>query len=390
MSSPTDIAPAAAPELAIPESDATCQLSAIDTTCYLTVPADTLVEPIIPGHELMNFPTFAFLIVHRSSGSQILFDLGCRKDFWNLPTPIAQVIDEKVPGIKVDHDLADILKRGGLNLERLEAAIISHHHYDHMGDPGAFPSSMKLIVGPKFSSHFLPGYPTVPSSPVYESAFSGRQVLELDFSEGLVVAGYRAKDYFGDGSLYILDTPGHAVGHISALVRTTIDTFVFLGGDICHFGGTFRPSKYVPMPPSISSLEAWQEGTLQSPCPCSLFTACHPDPASARTSPYYKPCSRADSWYVDPEMARQSIQRLIELDASDNVLILIAHDPSLILDIPHFPNGYLNDWFKAGWKQNLRWKYLNELPIDGRPVRHLVSGTYRHGNMIKRLDGSIV
>ena len=47
------------------------------------------------------------------------------------------------------------------------------------------------------------------------------------------------ENYFGDGSLYVLNVPGHAIGHVSALVRTTPDTAVFMGGDVCHFTGEY-------------------------------------------------------------------------------------------------------------------------------------------------------
>lgn len=43
-----------------------------------------------------------------------------------------------------------------------------------------------------------------------------------------------AIDYFGDGSLYIVDTPGHITGHVNLLVRTGHKKWVFLGGDCCH------------------------------------------------------------------------------------------------------------------------------------------------------------
>lgn len=43
-----------------------------------------------------------------------------------------------------------------------------------------------------------------------------------------------AVDYFGDGSLYIVDTPGHITGHVNLLARTEPKTWVFLGGDCCH------------------------------------------------------------------------------------------------------------------------------------------------------------
>ncbi|KAI8658156.1 Zn(2)-C6 fungal-type domain-containing protein [Fusarium keratoplasticum] len=350
--------------------------------------ADTLVEPTIPGHELMNFPTFSFLITHDTTRKQLLFDLGCRKDFWNLPEPISKTIDERVPGIRVDDSLADILQQGGINLEQIEAAIISHHHYDHMGDPSTFPKTMDLIVGPGFRKHFLPGYPKNPNSPVHESAFQGRTVREVDFDGHSKVAGYEAIDYFGDGSLFLLNTPGHAVGHLSALVRTTRDTFVFLGGDICHFGGAFRPNEHTRMPAQLKREEVALPPSAPELVSCAQYLSCHPNPDRASSTPYYQPCSRADSWYVDPPEAHKSVNALMSLDTDDKVLVLIAHDPSIVVALPLFPNGNLNHWHQAGWKQLLRWRFLAELPVNGQPRPYLVDGTYVDGKRVKTLDGT--
>ncbi|KAL2676500.1 hypothetical protein Neosp_010259 [[Neocosmospora] mangrovei] len=372
----------------IPQNEATCTLSIIDTTCSLTVPADTLVEPTIPGHEMMNFPTFSFLITHDTTRKRLLFDLGCRKDFWNLPEPISKTIDERVPGIKVDNNLADILQQGGINLEQIEAAIISHHHYDHIGDPSTFPKTMDLIVGPGFRKHFLPGYPKNPNSPVYESAFQGRTVREIDFDGYAKVAGYEATDYFGDGSLYILNTPGHAIGHLSALVRTARDTFAFLGGDICHFGGAFRPNEQTRMPNQLKREELALPPSAPEHVSCIQYLSCHPNPDMANSTPYYQPCSRADSWYVDSPEALKSVNALMSLDADDKVLVLIAHDPSIVGALPLFPNGTLNHWHQTGWKQLLRWRFLAELPVNGQSRPYLVDGTYVDGKRVKTLDGT--
>lgn len=82
----------------------------------------------------------------------------------------------------------------------------------------------------------MPGYPTKEGSPFWEADFIGRNVIEAPFNTK--IGQFDAWDYFGDGSVYVLNVPGHAVGHVSALVRTTPDTAVFLGGDVCHFTGT--------------------------------------------------------------------------------------------------------------------------------------------------------
>jgi glyoxylase-like metal-dependent hydrolase (beta-lactamase superfamily II) len=377
--------------LRLPTGDSRCLVYAIDTTCNLTVPADTLVEPVIKGHELMNFPTVSFLIVHKQSGRKILFDLGCKRDFWNLPPPISSVIDAKVPGIKVEKSLADVLEEGGIRLDSLEAAIVSHHHYDHMGEPETFPTQMKLVVGPGFTEQFLPGYPEVEASPFFSQALQGRAVEEVDFSRSdQTVAGFAATDYFGDGSLYILNTPGHAIGHLSALVRTGTDSFAFLGGDICHFGGSFRPTGRVPLPDGLDATDilGGQKSQGHARYGRTALTACHPCPAKATTTPFYRPCSRSDSWYVEPALAAQSIQRLQDIDADERVLVIIAHDPSTIDTLTFFPEGPINEWRGAGWKAKLRWRFLGELPIEGVERKDLVDGTYMHGRRVKALDGT--
>ncbi|OAL53133.1 hypothetical protein IQ07DRAFT_597477 [Pyrenochaeta sp. DS3sAY3a] len=376
-----------APSPDIPQEGNICALHIVDTTCVLTVPSDTLVEPSIPGHELMNFPTLAFLISNTASGKDILFDLGCRKDFWNLPSPIAEVIDEKVPGIKVDKNVVDVLTEGGYDVGRLKAAIISHHHYDHFGDPSTFPTSMELVVGPGFSDSFLPGFPTAKDSPVFEADLKGRTVRELSFSDELIVGGYRAIDFFEDGSLYVLDTPGHAIGHLSALIRTTQNTFVFLGGDICHFGGSFRPTQFVPMPELLSPHQVGLERIRSEPYHHSVFTNCHPDQNNATVAPYYTACCKSDSWYDNPALANKSITQLKALDAIDEILVLIAHDPAAMGVVTFFPHGVANEWYKAGWKKALHWRFLNELPSSAKDVDYLVDGTYIDGKRVKTMDG---
>lgn len=70
-----------------------------------------------------------------------------------------------------------------------------------------FPESTRLLVGPGFktSPGLLPGYPQIPTSPISADAFANREVQEIDFSSSeLTIGGFRAVDFFSDGSFYLL------------------------------------------------------------------------------------------------------------------------------------------------------------------------------------------
>ena len=73
-----------------------------------------------------------------------------------------------------------------------------------------FPPSTKIIVGPGTKELLLPGYPAQQDALILESDYEGREIFEIDFENegGLSIGGFRAVDFFGDGSFYLLDTPG--------------------------------------------------------------------------------------------------------------------------------------------------------------------------------------
>jgi hypothetical protein len=71
-----------------------------------------------------------------------------------------------------------------------------------------FPSNVDLIVGPGIKEAYIPGWPKR-EVPLQESDFAGRNVREMSFEESkLKIDEFRALDYFGDGSFYLLDAPG--------------------------------------------------------------------------------------------------------------------------------------------------------------------------------------
>lgn len=189
-----------------------------------------------------------------------------------------------------------------------------------------------------------------------EEDMAGRKVREIDFDSGLKAGPFPAHDFFGDGSFYLLDTPGHWTAHVAGLARTSTgpDTFIMMGGDLVHHGTEMRPSPYTPIPDSLpQSVSTAQSG--------AWFREIH-----ARTG------RRADQAFVEPSLfedehlVMQTIQRAQVADAQDNVWFVFAHDSSLFGSVDVFPQP-ANAWKEKGWKEKVEWKFLADLG-SGRAV----------------------
>lgn len=361
------------PDLKIPPSNNTVDVSIIDTTAHVRIAANRFFQPDIPGNEMLNACCYSFLIKHPSNPSAtspkkydtLVFDLGVRKDFENGPKVLVDMVNSMGPDtVRVEKNVSDILQEGGVELESVGGIIWSHHHFDHTGDPSNFPSSTDLIVGPGFKEHFVPAYPTKPDAAVDERAWTGRELVEIAFNTGLKIGQYPAYDFYGDGSFYLLDTPGHAVGHMCGLARTKADPpeFMLLGGDIAHHGGEFRPTEYLPLPKEISPNPLANQPSSRyatgSSCPGSIFEAIHPEQSS--TKPFYR--LTEGGVHADTAAAQDSVDKLHDFDAQDNIFVAVAHDRTLYDLVEYFPKS-ANEWSGKGWKEEGRWRFLRDFDV---------------------------
>jgi glyoxylase-like metal-dependent hydrolase (beta-lactamase superfamily II) len=196
------------PSLNLPKGDNTVEVHIINTTTDIVVPAWAFVQPVQKGHETMNMPTFAFLIENKKLDKRFMFDLGCRKDWWNHSPAAHASIKNGIPGLKIDKSINEVLKEGGVDDTRINGVVWSHWHWDHTGDISLFPTSADLYVGPGFKEAFMPGYPGKKDSPMLESDFKGRNVHEVSFDPSKKIGDFPYFDVFGDGSFYLLDVPG--------------------------------------------------------------------------------------------------------------------------------------------------------------------------------------
>ncbi|KIJ65712.1 hypothetical protein HYDPIDRAFT_39629 [Hydnomerulius pinastri MD-312] len=200
----------------------------------LLIPMDMILAGA--KHEFVPCPSMAFSLRHSRTGFQMVFDLGVKRNMKDY-TPVSQKRIEAIgfsPVVK--QSVAESLQKGGVAPEQVDAVIVSHLHWDHVGDPAPFTKAT-FVLGEGGKDLLANGYPNNPDSLFSSTAIPVDRAQFISKSEMNVSIGPypNAMDYFGDGSLYIVDAPGHVGGHINVLARTSADgSWILLGGDSAH------------------------------------------------------------------------------------------------------------------------------------------------------------
>ncbi len=191
----------------------------------------------------------------------------------------------------------------------------------------------------------------------------GRAVREISFTEpvpSLTLGAFRAYDFFGDGSFYLLDAPGHDHGHIAGLARTTSnpDTFIFMGGDLCHHNAEIRPSPYLPIPTDVQfPLPEFVRSRVPL-CPgAAKFHELNIKRGRKPGEPFFDPALAVDS-----ARAIQTIKDSQAADALDNVFFLSAHDLTIQETAAFFPHSATH-WKEKGWGEKTRWNFLADIAL---------------------------
>jgi glyoxylase-like metal-dependent hydrolase (beta-lactamase superfamily II) len=122
--------------------------------------------------------------------------------------------------------LVEQLAQLHLKPEQITFVGISHYHGDHVGQLPSFPGATLLIGKGDWD---VVNQPT-PAPGVNPANFS-----HWISGGGKVEPLTGDKDVFGDGSVIILNTPGHTPGHHSLLVKLKDKGNVLITGDLAHF-----------------------------------------------------------------------------------------------------------------------------------------------------------
>ena len=113
-----------------------------------------------------------------------------------------------------------------LKPEQITFVGISHYHGDHIGQVASFPEATLLIGKGDWEALNEPKPDPGINPANFSHWISGGGKVEPLIGD---------KDVFGDGSVIMLNTPGHTPGHHSLLVKLKEKGNVLITGDLAHF-----------------------------------------------------------------------------------------------------------------------------------------------------------
>lgn len=205
-----------------------------------------------------EFPAISVLIRHPQHGL-LLFDTGYSEAFLNetkrfpnkLYRMITPVTYQPEQSIKAQLQAIDIAP------EDIKYIILSHYHADHISGLNDFPNARYIASRQAYDelsktnslislkNGFLPGL--LPADfetrllPIEKMHESNLPSPLYPFTEGF--------DVFGDGTLYLVELPGHALGHYGLFINSENPQFFI--GDACWSRDTFEKLR---LPNKIANL----------------------------------------------------------------------------------------------------------------------------------------
>jgi N-acyl homoserine lactone hydrolase len=166
-----------------------------------------------------NMGVTCYLVVHPKG--MLIYDTGLndrlvgRPLYENVTDGYAQIKFNTLRG-----QLADI----GVTPSKIDYLVLSHYHWDHIGNADDFAGSTWLVYKGDHDQMFSPAARAYPWFSEYSA---------LEKSKTVLLSGDH--DVFGDGTVVVLATPGHTEGHCSLLVRLKNTGPVVLSGDLYHY-----------------------------------------------------------------------------------------------------------------------------------------------------------
>jgi len=173
---------------------------------------------------------------------------------WDTGYPASVPGGAAPAGPTVKTSLVEQLTQLKLKPEQIKYVGISHYHGDHTGQAGSFPQATLLIGKGDWDAL---------NDPKPAAGINPAPLANWISGGGKVEPVPRDKDVFGDGSVIMLDLPGHTPGHHGLLIKLKTTGNVLLTGDVSHFHENYDsngvPTFNVNRADSLASLDRFKK-----------------------------------------------------------------------------------------------------------------------------------
>jgi glyoxylase-like metal-dependent hydrolase (beta-lactamase superfamily II) len=159
------------------------------------------------------------LVVVDTGNNNAVVDGNC-KSHW-----VAGMCDFLKPSQKRDDTIDRQLQKLGYSVDQVKAVITSHAHLDHIGNIKMFPKAVHVIQKKELYQAWWPEKFQREGGAFVMADFDGPA---RDFNYLELAGDY---DLFGDGSVIVLSTPGHTLGHQSVKVRLASGKTIVMAQD---------------------------------------------------------------------------------------------------------------------------------------------------------------
>ncbi len=163
-----------------------------------------------------------FLIVHPKG--TLLWDTGLPDSLVNKP----QTVD--VYHLTKSTSLQDSLKKINLKLSDIKYVSVSHSHFDHMGSLNQLSKATWIVQ--KSELKYAQSHPN-------PFVIDASKLSSWKTAHKIMITG--DYDVFGDGTVKILNMPGHTPGHQSLELKLPQAGVIILSGDAFHQRASFEP-----------------------------------------------------------------------------------------------------------------------------------------------------
>jgi len=150
--------------------------------------------------------------------------------------------------------LVELVTLLGLTPASVKFVGISHYHGDHVGQTSSFPQATLLIGKGDWDVINDPKLASATNPAAFAPWISGGSKVEPLTAD---------RDVFGDGSVLLLNMPGHTPGHQSLLVKLKETGNVLITGDVSHFRENYDsngiPTFNTDRAASLASLDRFKQ-----------------------------------------------------------------------------------------------------------------------------------